>query len=254
MPFIVCSFYDYDAPIYTMSRFLPPSKVADADISNSILGDGTVIRAGCKIHHSVVGLRSLIQENCTVEDTLLMGSDYYETLEECALIPGCLPMGLGQCQHSLVLPVAFHNLHACFEAGKRLLDGSFVMDPSSSPTSASRYSRVLSLLYHASPLLHTVCLCLQEPTLLYARPLLTRMLGLEVTSALPMRVTSRRLTGRTWDLLSKMVLWLSSRTALSLMAPLFEVSVQGLQQNSSAFVSAQRMSPAISAGHCEMYV
>lgn len=79
-----------------MSRFLPPSKVADADISNSILGDGTVIRAGCKIHHSVVGLRSLIQENCTVEDTLLMGSDYYETLEECALIPGCLPMGLGE--------------------------------------------------------------------------------------------------------------------------------------------------------------
>lgn len=96
MPFAVCSFYDYDAPIYTMSRFLPPSKVADADISNSILGDGTVIRAGCKIHHSVVGLRSLIQENCTVEDTLLMGSDYYETLEECALIPGCLPMGLGE--------------------------------------------------------------------------------------------------------------------------------------------------------------
>ncbi len=96
IPLVRCSFYDYDAPIYTMSRFLPPSKVADATISNSILGDGTVIRAGSKISHSVVGLRSLIQENCIVEDTLLMGSDYYETLEECALIPGCLPMGLGK--------------------------------------------------------------------------------------------------------------------------------------------------------------
>ena len=93
---IVCSFYDYDAPIYTMSRFLPPSKVTDAQINNSILGDGTVIRAGGKINHSVIGLRSLIQENCTIEDTLMMGSDYYETLEECALIPGCLPMGLGR--------------------------------------------------------------------------------------------------------------------------------------------------------------
>ena len=30
-----------------------------------------------------------------VEDALIMGADYYETLEECALIPGCLPMGLG---------------------------------------------------------------------------------------------------------------------------------------------------------------
>lgn len=122
MPSTVCSFYDYDAPIYTMSRFLPPSKVADADISNSILGDGTVIRAGCKIHHSVVGLRSLIQENCTVEDTLLMGSDYYETLEECALIPGCLPMGLGEpptppctlttCMHVAKLDT-LHGLFAC---------------------------------------------------------------------------------------------------------------------------------------------
>ncbi len=30
-----------------------------------------------------------------MEDALIMGADYYETLEECALIPGCLPMGLG---------------------------------------------------------------------------------------------------------------------------------------------------------------
>ena len=67
----VCSFYDFDAPIYTMSRFLPPSKVADAEISDSILGDGTVIRAGCNIKHSVIGLRTLINENCTVEDALV---------------------------------------------------------------------------------------------------------------------------------------------------------------------------------------
>ena len=66
-----CSFYDFDAPIYTMSRFLPPSKVADAEISDSILGDGTVIRAGCNIKHSVIGLRTLINENCTVEDALV---------------------------------------------------------------------------------------------------------------------------------------------------------------------------------------
>ena len=39
------SFYDRDAPIYTMSRFLPPSKVQDAEISQSILGDGSVVRS-----------------------------------------------------------------------------------------------------------------------------------------------------------------------------------------------------------------
>lgn len=90
-----CSFYDKDAPIYTMSRFLPPSKVQDAEIVDSILGEGCVIRAGASVKHSVVGLRTLVCEHCVVEDALLMGADYYETLEECALIPGCLPMGLG---------------------------------------------------------------------------------------------------------------------------------------------------------------
>lgn len=78
-----------------MSRFLPPSKVTNSTISRSILGDGCVVRSGCRVDHSVVGLRALINEGCTVEDSLLMGADYYETLEECALIPGCLPMGLG---------------------------------------------------------------------------------------------------------------------------------------------------------------
>lgn len=90
------SFYDRDAPIYTMSRFLPPSKVGSgSSIERSILGDGCVVRSGCKIAHSVVGLRSLIGANCEVTDTLMMGSDYYETLDECVNVRGCLPMGLG---------------------------------------------------------------------------------------------------------------------------------------------------------------
>eukprot|EP00191_Tetraselmis_sp_GSL018_P003032 CAMPEP_0177598000 /NCGR_PEP_ID=MMETSP0419_2-20121207/12059_1 /TAXON_ID=582737 /ORGANISM="Tetraselmis sp., Strain GSL018" /LENGTH=514 /DNA_ID=CAMNT_0019090303 /DNA_START=182 /DNA_END=1726 /DNA_ORIENTATION=+ len=89
------SFYDREAPIYTMSRFLPPSKVLDAEVHNSIVGDGCVVRASAKITHSVIGLRTLISENVVVEDSLIMGADYYETVEECQLVPGCLPMGIG---------------------------------------------------------------------------------------------------------------------------------------------------------------
>jgi ADP-glucose pyrophosphorylase len=37
-----------------------------------------------------------LQENCTLERTLLMGSDYYEKPDECELVPGCLPMGIGE--------------------------------------------------------------------------------------------------------------------------------------------------------------
>ncbi|KAG2448228.1 hypothetical protein HYH02_006813 [Chlamydomonas schloesseri] len=89
------SFYDKDAPIYTMSRFLPPSKVLDCDVSMSIIGDGCVIKAGSKISNSIIGIRSLIGSDCIIDSAMMMGSDYYETLEECEYVPGCLPMGVG---------------------------------------------------------------------------------------------------------------------------------------------------------------
>lgn len=89
------SFYDKDAPIYTMSRFLPPCKVIDSEVERSILGDGCIIEAGSKIHHSVVGLRSRIGEGCQIFDSLLMGADYYEQIDECSLVDGCTPIGVG---------------------------------------------------------------------------------------------------------------------------------------------------------------
>lgn len=92
---LACSFYDKDAPIYTMSRFLPPSKIMDAEVVHSIIGDGCVIKAGSSVKGSVIGIRSLIGSDVTIEDSMIMGSDYYETLEECEYVPGCLPMGVG---------------------------------------------------------------------------------------------------------------------------------------------------------------
>lgn len=64
-------------------------------VKNAIIGDGSLIKAGTTISNSIIGLRSLIGENCNIQDTLMLGSDYYETLDECAFVPGCLPMGIG---------------------------------------------------------------------------------------------------------------------------------------------------------------
>lgn len=89
------SFYDKDAPIYTMSRFLPPSKVLDADVECSILGDGCIVEEHSKVIHSVIGLRSRIGKNCVIADSLLMGADYYEQLQECDIQAGCTPIGVG---------------------------------------------------------------------------------------------------------------------------------------------------------------
>ena len=39
---------------------------------------------------SVVGIRSLIGPDCVIEDSMIMGSDYYETLEVCSEISRAL--------------------------------------------------------------------------------------------------------------------------------------------------------------------
>lgn len=78
-----------------MSRFLPPSKVLDAEVSMSIIGDGCVIKAGSQVRNSIIGIRSLVGTDCIIDSAMMMGADYYETLEECEFVPGCLPMGVG---------------------------------------------------------------------------------------------------------------------------------------------------------------
>lgn len=41
-------------------------------------GRMSCLQESARVHHSVVGLRSWIAEGALVEDTLLMGADYYE--------------------------------------------------------------------------------------------------------------------------------------------------------------------------------
>ncbi|KAL0407169.1 UNVERIFIED_CONTAM: Glucose-1-phosphate adenylyltransferase small subunit, chloroplastic [Sesamum latifolium] len=94
------SFYDRSSPIYTQPRYLPPSKMLNADVTDSVIGEGCVIK-NCKIHHSVIGLRSCISEGAIIEDTLLMGADYYETDADRRLLvaKGSVPIGIGKNTH-----------------------------------------------------------------------------------------------------------------------------------------------------------
>lgn len=71
------SFYDAQSPIYTRPRFLPPSKLLDCRVENSLISAGCLIRSG-SIKHSVIGLRSIIRENSLIEGSILMGADDYD--------------------------------------------------------------------------------------------------------------------------------------------------------------------------------
>ncbi len=90
------SFYDEKAPIYTRPRYLPPTKLLDCHITESIIGEGCIVKE-CRINHSVLGIRSRIEAGCIIEDSLLMGADYYEPFAERSINSekGAVPVGIG---------------------------------------------------------------------------------------------------------------------------------------------------------------
>jgi len=91
------SFYDEKFPIYTRPRYLPPSKLLDAQVTQSIIGEGSMLKA-CSIHHCVLGVRSRVEDEVVLQDTLVMGNDFFESSEERAVLRerGGTPVGVGR--------------------------------------------------------------------------------------------------------------------------------------------------------------
>ena len=76
--------FDNNKTIYTRARMLPPAKVSGTRLDHSIIADGCIINAA-HIENSVIGIRSRIGNESSLTDVYIMGSDYYETLEDIAL-------------------------------------------------------------------------------------------------------------------------------------------------------------------------
>jgi glucose-1-phosphate adenylyltransferase len=91
------NFYDESRPIYTNQRNLPPSKINKADIFQSITSEGCVITQAA-ISNSVIGVRSVIESGCVLDQVVCMGADFYELKNEDGTItlpPGTPPVGIG---------------------------------------------------------------------------------------------------------------------------------------------------------------
>jgi glucose-1-phosphate adenylyltransferase len=85
--------FDANFPIYTHPRFLPGIKVNSGDIERSILNDGGIIEHSV-IRRSVIGVRSRIGPRTVIEDSLVMGADYFDATEVCGKrLP---PVGIGK--------------------------------------------------------------------------------------------------------------------------------------------------------------
>ncbi|SNR34293.1 glucose-1-phosphate adenylyltransferase [Lutibacter flavus] len=86
--------YSKERRIYTRARMLPTTKVSGTNLDKTVIAEGCIINAG-KIEHSVIGIRSKIDSESTVINTYMMGSDYYQALEE-ILDDKIVSMGIGK--------------------------------------------------------------------------------------------------------------------------------------------------------------
>jgi len=87
--------YDNKKRIYTRARMLPTSKISGTLCDKTVISEGCIIHAA-KIERSVIGIRSRIGNESTIINCYMMGSDYYETLEDVEMDNIDILMGVGE--------------------------------------------------------------------------------------------------------------------------------------------------------------
>ena len=82
-------------PFFTRPRYLPLTRFSSTHIENSIVAEGALIDA-VRIEHSIIGLRSVIGGGSVIEDSVIMGNDYYENPAAVSAYPGVPAIGIGK--------------------------------------------------------------------------------------------------------------------------------------------------------------
>jgi len=118
--------FDAEAPVFTRARYLPPSKIEETEINDSIVSDGCIIN-GAKVLNSVVGVRSRISKGVHIESAYIMGADYYQTFEEMRsdLSRGVPRVGIGE---GTVVKRAIIDKNARIGKNARLLNEGSVVE------------------------------------------------------------------------------------------------------------------------------
>jgi glucose-1-phosphate adenylyltransferase len=68
--------YNRQMPIYTNARMLPPAKIQNSIIKESLVAEASVVLES-RIEESIIGIRSFIGTNVTIRRSIIMGADYY---------------------------------------------------------------------------------------------------------------------------------------------------------------------------------
>ena len=91
------SLYDPNRPLYTRARMLPPAKVQNSTVRDSLIAEGSLVEES-QVSQSVVGIRSYVGPNTTLKNTVLMGADHFRwhEMEERGFVEGPPTPGIGE--------------------------------------------------------------------------------------------------------------------------------------------------------------
>ena len=89
--------FDNTKAVYTRARMLPPAKISGSTLEKTIIAEGCIINAS-RIENSVIGIRTRIGYGTTVVSCYIMGTDFYETLNEMnsSVERGIPKLGIGE--------------------------------------------------------------------------------------------------------------------------------------------------------------
>lgn len=73
--------YDNDDKLYTHARALAPSKFFGTMITHGLISEGCISHAK-ELARCVIGIRSRIGKNTIIRDSIIMGNDYYQTVDD----------------------------------------------------------------------------------------------------------------------------------------------------------------------------
>ena len=111
-------FFHPRRPIYTRPRFLPAARLHKCQVDEALVAEGAYLDS-CTVNGSVVGVRTTIHRGATVNQSILLGADYYEDqFSE-------LPLGVGP---DVVLDRVIVDKNARIGEGARLVNERNIQD------------------------------------------------------------------------------------------------------------------------------
>jgi glucose-1-phosphate adenylyltransferase len=119
-------FYDFTRPIYTHPRFLPATKVERCVLDGVLVSEGCIV-VDADVRHALLGIRSRVGRGARIQDSLVLGADYYETPDEAerAAAQGLPGVGIGD---DTVVERAIVDKNARIGRGVRILNEAGVQE------------------------------------------------------------------------------------------------------------------------------